>query len=54
VQLWKWTFFAAALMLAFAGWFFTFAVHYGDRDVVLVDRFDAMRRKRGRRKLPRR
>jgi len=45
---WKWTFFAAALMLAFAGWFFTFAVHYGDRDPVLMDRFDA-RRKRYRR-----
>jgi hypothetical protein len=53
IQWWRWTFFAAALMLGFAGWFFTFAVHYGDRDVVLMDRFDAARRKRGRR-LPRR
>jgi hypothetical protein len=53
IQWWRWTFFAAALMLGFAGWFFTFAVHYGDRDVVLMDPFDAARRKRGRR-LPRR
>jgi hypothetical protein len=51
VQWWRWTFFAAALMLGFAGWFFTFAIHYGDRDVVLTDRFD-LRRRRGR--LPRR
>ncbi len=53
IRWWRWTFFAAALMLGAAGWFFTFAVHYGDRDVVLMDRFDAQRRKTGR-KLPRR
>ncbi len=47
VQWWRWSFFGAALMLGFAGWFFTFAVHYGDRDVVLTDRFD-IRRHRGR------
>lgn len=51
VQWWRWTFFGAALMLGFAGWFFTFAVHYGDREPVLTDRFD-IRRRRGR--LPRR
>jgi hypothetical protein len=50
-QWWRWTFFLAALMLGFAGWFFTFAIHYGDRDAVLTDRFD-IRRRRGR--LPRR
>lgn len=44
IQWWRWMFFAAALMLGFAGWFFTFAVHYGDRDVVILDRFDARRR----------
>jgi hypothetical protein len=54
IQWWRWTFFAAALMLGFAGWFFTFAVHYGDRDVVLMDRFDAARRRGGKRRLPRR
>jgi hypothetical protein len=48
VQWWRWTFFGAALMLGFAGWFFTFAVHYGDREPVLTDRFD-IRRRRGRR-----
>jgi hypothetical protein len=48
VQWWRWTFFGAALLLGFAGWFFTFAVHYGDREVVLTDRFD-IRRRRGRR-----
>ena len=51
IQWWRWTFFGAALMLGFAGWFFTFAVHYGDRHPVLTDRFD-IRRRRGR--LPRR
>jgi hypothetical protein len=51
VQWWRWTFFAAALLLGFAGWFFTFAMHYGDREPVLTDRFD-IRRRRGR--LPRR
>jgi hypothetical protein len=40
-------------MLGFAGWFFTFAVHYGDRDAVLMDRFDAVRRRRGRKLPPR-
>jgi hypothetical protein len=54
VQWWRWTFFAAALMLGFAGWFFTFAVHYGDRDVVLMDRFDVTRRRHSSRRLPRR
>lgn len=55
IQWWRWMFFAAALMLGFAGWFFTFAVHYGDRDVVILDRFEARRRgiNTGRR-LPRR
>lgn len=41
-------------MLDFAGWFFTFAVHYGDRDVVLMNRFDVTRRRHSSRKLPRR
>jgi hypothetical protein len=44
-QWWKWTFFLAALMLAGAGWFFTFALHAGNREVVLTDRRD-MRHKR--------
>jgi hypothetical protein len=52
IQWWRWTFFGAALMLAAAGWFFTFAVHYGDKDVVLMDAWEA-RRRQGRR-LPRR
>jgi hypothetical protein len=43
---WRWTFFLAALMLGFAGWFFTFAVHVGDRDVVLTDRRDIFQRRR--------
>jgi len=51
---WRWTFFAAALMLGIAGWFFTFAVHYGEREVVLMDRFDAKRLRNGKRKLPKR
>jgi hypothetical protein len=50
VQWWKWSFFGAALMLVFAGWFFTFAVHYGDRDPVLMDRFELGRRKYGKRR----
>jgi len=44
-QWWKWMFFLAALMLAGAGWFFTFALHAGNREVVLTDRRD-MRHKR--------
>jgi len=43
---WKWTFFAGALMMAGAGWFFTFAVHAGREEVVLTDRFDRLRRRR--------
>jgi len=43
---WKWTFFAGALMLAAAGWFFTFALHAGNRDVVLFDKYDRRRRRR--------
>ncbi|TAK71855.1 MAG: hypothetical protein EPO22_00965 [Dehalococcoidia bacterium] len=43
---WKWTFFAGALMLAGAGWFFTFALHAGNREVVLLDRKDRRRRRR--------
>jgi hypothetical protein len=46
VQWWRWVFFLAALMLGIAGWFFTFAVHYGDREPVLVDKFDRFRRHR--------
>lgn len=52
IQWWRWTFFGGALMLAVAGWFFTFAVHYGDREVVLTDAWEARRRKH--RRLPRR
>ena len=43
---WKWTFFAGALMLAAAGWFFTFALHAGNREVVLTDKHDRRRRRR--------
>ncbi|MBI5285103.1 MAG: hypothetical protein HY874_08430 [Chloroflexi bacterium] len=43
---WKWTFFAGALMLAAAGWFFTFALHAGDKEVVLMDRHDRRKRRR--------
>jgi hypothetical protein len=43
---WKWTFFAGALMLAGAGWFFTFAVHTGNREPILMDRHDRRRRRR--------
>jgi hypothetical protein len=46
VQWWRWTFFGAALMLGVAGWFFTFALHQSDRDVVLLDRHDRRRRRR--------
>ncbi|HEX5478942.1 MAG TPA: hypothetical protein VFY79_04410 [Dehalococcoidia bacterium] len=42
---WRWTFFAAALMLGIAGWFFTFAIHHSDRDVILLDRHDRRRRR---------
>ncbi|MEX2227817.1 MAG: cohesin domain-containing protein [Dehalococcoidia bacterium] len=52
IQWWRWSFFGGALMLAAAGWFFTFAVHYGDREVVLMDRWEA--RRRDHRRLPRR
>ncbi|MBI2724243.1 MAG: hypothetical protein HYX50_04185 [Chloroflexi bacterium] len=45
-QWWKWLFFVSALMLAGAGWFFTFAVHAGDREVILTDRRDPRRRRR--------
>lgn len=44
-QWWRWTFFGAALMLGVAGWFFTFALHTSDRDVVLLDRHDRRRRR---------
>ena len=53
IQWWRWSFFGGALMLAVAGWFFTFAMHYGDREVVLMDGWEARRRKHQRR-LPRR
>jgi hypothetical protein len=33
-------------MLALAGWFFTFALHTGDKEVVLTDRWDRRRRRR--------
>jgi hypothetical protein len=46
IRWWRWVFFLAALMLAAAGWFFTFAIHYGDREPVLVDRGDRRRRRR--------
>lgn len=46
IQWWRWVFFLAALMLAVAGWFFTFAIHYGDREPVLIDRGDRRRRRR--------
>lgn len=45
-QWWKWSFFGGAIMLALAGWFFTFAIHAGDKEVVLTDRFDRRRRRR--------
>jgi hypothetical protein len=44
--LWRWIFFLAALLFGIAGWFFTFAFHHGQREVIIVDRFD---RRRGRR-----
>ncbi len=46
IQWWRWIFFLAALMLAIAGWFFTFAIHYGDKEPILVDRGDRRRRRR--------
>lgn len=46
IKWWRWMFFAAALMLAIAGWFFTFAIHYGDKEPILVDRFDRRRRRK--------
>jgi len=52
IQWWRWSFFGGALMLAVAGWFFTFAVHYGDKEVVLMDGWEA--RRKNHRKLPRR
>jgi hypothetical protein len=45
-QWWKWSFFGGAIMLALAGWFFTFAIHAGGKEVVLTDRFDRRRRRR--------
>jgi hypothetical protein len=45
-QWWKWSFFGGAIMLALAGWFFTFAIHAGDKEVILTDRFDRRRRRR--------
>ncbi len=43
---WRWIFFLAALLFGIAGWFFTFAFHHGQKEVIIVDRFD---RRRGRR-----
>jgi hypothetical protein len=45
---WRWWFFGAVLLVGVAGWFFTFAVHFGDKDVVLMDRFDTRRRRHRR------
>jgi hypothetical protein len=45
---WRWWFFGAALLVGVAGWFFTFAVHVGDKDVILMDRFDTRRRRHRR------
>ncbi len=44
-QWWRWIFFLAALMLAAAGWFFTFAMHHGSKETILVDRGDRRRRR---------
>ncbi len=46
VQWWRWMFFLAAIMLGIAGWFFTFALHYGDKEPVLIDRGDRRRKRR--------
>jgi hypothetical protein len=43
---WRWTFFLAALLLGIAGWFFTFAFHHGQKEVIIVDRFDQRRPRR--------
>jgi len=43
---WRWIFFLAALMLGIAGWFFTLAVYNGNKEVVLIDRFDKRRRRK--------
>jgi hypothetical protein len=48
IQWWRWTFFVAALLFGIAGWFFTFALHHGNREVVLLDKWDRGRRRRGR------
>jgi hypothetical protein len=45
VEWWRWTLFFATLMLGAAGWFFTWALHHSDREVVLMDRFDRRRRR---------
>jgi|CXWL01.1.fsa_nt_gi hypothetical protein len=42
---WRWVFFLAALMFGVAGWFFTLAVYNGNKEVVLIDRFDKRRRR---------
>jgi hypothetical protein len=44
--LWRWIFFLAALLFGIAGWFFTFAFHHGQKEVIIVDRFDRRRSRR--------
>lgn len=46
IKWWRWMFFLAAIMLGVAGWFFTFALHYGDKEPILVDRGDRRRKRR--------
>ncbi|MBI5289259.1 MAG: hypothetical protein HY873_09845 [Chloroflexi bacterium] len=46
VAWWRWIFFLAALMFGVAGWFFTLAVYNGNKEVVLIDRFDKRRRRK--------
>jgi hypothetical protein len=46
IQWWRWIFFLAALMLAVAGWFFTFAIHHGGKERILADGSDRRRRRR--------
>ncbi len=43
---WRWIFFLAAILFGISSWFYTFALHQGQKQVILVDKFTRRRYRR--------